>query len=213
MIKITIFFVILLVISPTFWILINNSKVIFNYKIKLINISDNIDEVNTLQGMLNSSGYGAIGRIAINKYSLLFKNLTSRYLESFDADFLFFKGDLNLLRSTRSQGALYLIYLPLIIYGIYNSKRKNILFISLIFSPIFTVMIFAHYDLVTRIPFLLVCIFIASLGLNSLMKNNNKVFIIVLFVLIFESTKFYEEFYYHYPRKVKQEIGVDITKD
>lgn len=134
-------FFLIIISSPWFVVLLRNASPRIFESVQLINFNDEAlkDETNIYRGEMIKSGItGIIGRLIINKVSIYSMEITKRYLETFDPQFLFFTGDLNILKSTHASGAIYLSLLPLICVGIYYSLRcgKKFVSILLLISPI-----------------------------------------------------------------------------
>lgn len=206
--KVFILFIFLNLISPWFWVLIKNPT---NFKItknQLYQLSSErrIYEVNTFRGETAASGLGLLGKLAINKYTWLFKEILARAEESFDPYFLFFKGDLDVHRSTWVFGPVFWIFSPLVLIGLLNlSKRRQKKVVGLIFIFALLSSFFEqHYYSPPRIPLFIIFNWLAAYGVTvffgSKTKKNFRLFYLIL--ITFEISRFIHDFYFHYPVRI-----------
>jgi len=207
-------FVVMVFISPWFTVLVSNSSLIFPYRVKVVSIENDIflDKVNNLRGEANSAGAGFLAKLLVNKYAYYGKEVLNRYLESYDPHYLFFSGEANLLKSTLTTGPLYLTFLPLIVYAIFeiatNRKRKEtkLLLFWLLVSAIPAAFVYTHYETIARIPFFLFLTFFAGYGLVKLFSSKKALAIILTFFIIFETLRFYHDFKVHYVRRLGENL-------
>lgn len=113
-------------------------------------ISQRLDETSqstTIQNIdqsivfMKEDNYSYLSKIIHNRRLLIATNYAKNYLANFDVNYLFIKGDNNLRHHIENMGMLYLIELPLLIYGLYffiKERSKSTIFILawLILSPI-----------------------------------------------------------------------------
>lgn len=207
----TVFFI-FVVVSPWSAIFVSNFSFLFPPKEEILLPSDLnlVHQINTLRGEMNEAGIPPhLGRLIVNKFSFYAFQLTSRYLEAFDPQYLFFLGDISLLKSTKASGPIYLSFLPLFIMGYLSyKKRKSLIIFSILFllTPIPASFLKAHYETLYRIPFFILLTFLASKGfLEIFKKGKKKVFsYFLVFLLIFEVFRFYHDFFAHYPRRLSE---------
>lgn len=208
--KTVLIFLVLLVLSPWFWMVIRNFRIPGFFDERFIAPSNVLEEVNTLQNQGSAAGFGIAGKLLVNKPTFLFKNTLQRYLESFDPAFLFFKGDLNIRKTTGSEGALFVVLLPLILYEVYQlvkekkELKKRIFFTLLFLAPLPSAVVYVHYDTISKIPLLLVLTFLAAGGLARLLSTKRVVALFLIFLLFFEFVRFSHDFSNHYPNKLEK---------
>lgn len=203
-------FIVSIVISPWFWVISRNFGLIFPQDLKLLTISNELlkDETNTLRGELIKESFpNIISKLVVNKFTIYSFGISRRYFETFDPQYLFFTGDLDLQKSTRASGPLYLAFLPLILTGVcvaLKTRRKIILLLFLL-TPIPASFVMAHYETISRLPVLLVLTYFAALGLLKLFKGRKVIAFLLIMLLIFEFFRFTEDFFYHYPRRLTEQ--------
>lgn len=212
-------FIIFILISPWFWVFSKNYKLLSLRQERSVCIQDPIfiDRINALRGESQKAGLPFGGRPLVNKVTFCAKDIIERYLESFDAHFLFFVGDLDFKKSTRSSGPLYLSFLPLILFGLfYLLKDKNDLkrkiFVFLLITPLPSAFILSHYESLSKIPLFLVLTFLASFGFSKLFSQRRFLAILFIVTLLFETARFYHDFFLHYPRKLDLQIKQQVKK-
>ena len=199
--------ILFILISPWLWVLIRNSNIDMYKNIKLINFKDEaiIDQINISRGEMSKTNVPSIfGRIIVNKVSFYSIEVTKRYLETFDPQYLFFNGDLDMNKSTRSNGPLYLSFLPLLLIGIYSSilnKDKLKLYLLGIF-PLIGAFIENHYESITRIPVFILLSYFSSYGLIYLYKRKKWLALLIVFLILFEFSRFVHDFLIHYPGRL-----------
>jgi len=201
---ITIFFIL---ISPWLWILIKNSSLDLYRNIKTINLNNEVikDHINISRGeILKTKVPNVVGRFIVNKFSFYGLELTKRYLETFDPQYLFFNGDLDINKSTHSNGPIYLSFLPLILIGIYVSlvNKENLKVYLLMFFPLLPAFIENHYETLTRIPIFIILSYFSSVGLIYLYKKKKWIALLIMFLIIFEFSRFVHDFFIHYPGRM-----------
>jgi len=131
------------------------------------------------------------------------------YLSSFDPTFLFIKGDSTPFHSTDRHGMYLLATLPLFLLGIYNLIKKNDKFYNLILISFFTgPILYGLIDSVHRASRLmclipLFCLITAS-AVDYLIKNKQKIFLIIFSILILINYVDFLKFYYGTYRKFTQ---------
>lgn len=210
-------FFILVLISPWFYIGLANKGYFYNFNKPQLTFSQVEDEVNKFQGEGNRVGV-PFTRLVVNKYSMMFRQSVKRYLESYDPRFLFFVGGLEYKNSIRQSGVIFLGFLPLILYAVYMSfnlwsNKKRLTFYSALFlSPIPSVFLSGHYDVLAKIGFLLALTYLAAEGFMLTNKKHRIIWFIITFFILLELINFYHNFYLHYPMEFEKEV-FGIWKD
>lgn len=123
--------------------------------------------------------------ISIHYYNALFRvnelslahppQVVSAYLQAFSPQFLFISGDANPLLNPWGRGQLPLVYLPLIIIGLFRSNL--ILLIWLLISPLPSALAGQGAHAVRNSPMIIPLVIIAALGLR-------RVPILIVFVIV-----------------------------
>lgn len=201
-------FVILIVLSPWFWVIGKNHKELRNTKLELININSDryLTQINFFQSEANKNGFGIVGKLLVNKITFSVKEYTVRFIESYDLNYLFLEGDYDYKKSTRSNGPLYFSLLPIIVFGLINLyKQKNKLFLFILFLPVFSMIFQQHFETLSRLPFIAGLTYAATVGVLNLfsLKKVNVFKIIFLSVFLYDILRFIHFFYFHYPYLLK----------
>jgi hypothetical protein len=196
------FFLILLLSSPWFLLIAKNNKLIFSQKFVFFQPFNQavIEEINTERGMVEEKKLNFLGKLIINKGTWMGKSILTYGLESYDFHYLFFEGDLDLLKSTKSSGALYLSLLPLIIFGFFLYFKGKVYWPGLILLlPLLGAISFQHYETLSRIPFLIGLTWVAAYGLSKFCSSSKMVIKIMFFIFyVYELTRFLHYIYFHY---------------
>lgn len=204
-------FILVNFLSPWFWVLAKNPA---DFKIntnKLYQLKNEarIYEINTFRGEAKAAGLGILARLSVNKFTWFFKEISGRALESFDPYFLFFKGDLNIKRSSWVFGPVFWFLLPSVFLGFISlsekQKRKSI--VLLLLTAFFGAFFEDHYYSSSRIPIFLIFNWLAARGLINFFSKKNtgdlRFFkILYLLITIFEFFRFVHDFYFHYPSRL-----------
>ncbi|RJR25695.1 hypothetical protein C4578_01155 [Candidatus Microgenomates bacterium] len=203
--KVTAIFLALVFISPWFWLFVRSPGALIPRKEDLYqrNTHEFISEVNSFQSESRKQNIGLWGKIIVNKATFLFKDAITRYSESFDFHFLFIEGDLDVKKTTRASGPLYLSFLPFIAYGFALCfKKKDYWPIFFVFiSPALAAFFNQHYETLSRIPFILSLTALAAMGINAFSKLKGYFFLksVFIFFLIFEFLRFVHYYFMHHP--------------
>jgi len=200
-----IIFLLIIVTSPWLWILIRNASSDLFKSVKPISFNSEAikDEMNTYRGKMV---YGGIpnfaSRVIVNKVSFYSLEIVTRYLETFDPQYLFFTGDISITKSTRTEGPLYLSLLPLIVVGIYTCliKRDKLILFLFLTSPIPASFVQMHYETLSRIPIFIMLSYFAAIGLIELFKRKKWLAVLIIFIFVFELSRFTHDFFIHYPQ-------------
>jgi hypothetical protein len=205
-------FIVFIVISPWFWVLIRNFEIVFPPTFKLLTISNELlkNETNTLRGeMIKENVPNIFSKLVINKFTIYSFQISHRYFETFDPQYLFFIGDLDLKKSTQSGGPLYLAFLPLIMVGLIASleKRTKAVLILLLLTPIPASFVITHYETISRVPIFLVLTYLAIFGLLRLFKVRKVIALLLILLLLFEFLRFSHDYFYHYPRRLSDQMS------
>src|SRR4030042_841892 len=202
-------FFILLLTSPFVWVIGRNYSGLYPLREKFIypNYQVFVDDVNTLRGELSEEGIpNTVARLLVNKYTNFSYEVLKRYLKSYNPTFLFFSGDVDILKSTKSSGPIYLTLLIPFVYGInlaLKNRNKLILYL-LLTSPLPASLLVKETETLFRIPFFLIFIYLSSLGFIYLVKVKKYMYAVYLMVLLFafELARFIHDFCFHYPGRM-----------
>lgn len=87
-------------------------------RFKEVNIFSDLDTVKMINQEIANDGYNPISKIIHNRRIVFAVSYLKHFLDNFDPNFLFIKGDKNPRFSTQDVGELYIIDLPFFIIGI-----------------------------------------------------------------------------------------------
>ena len=214
--KTFIVFCLLVIFSPWFSLITKNRSLLNSADERFISQRFLVDEINTLQGQSKKAGT-RWGKIIVNKFTIYTMEVVKRYLESFDPQFLFFEGDIDIRKSTRSVGALYLTFLPLIVTGILkmiqekDNVKKRILSAILFIAPIPSSFIFSHYETISKIPLLLILTFFAAYGFTTILSKRKTLALVLVIFLMFEFARFLHDIKLHYPVRFIEMTGQELS--
>jgi hypothetical protein len=203
--EVIVVFLALIVISPWFLIFSRNWRLFIPKKTDFyqLNSPQFISEINTFQGEAAEAGIKGWGKLTVNKGTWFVKDILTRYLESFDFHFLFIEGDLNIQKTTRASGPIYLSLIPAIAYGFYFNlkKKKYLLLLTILALPLLGALIGQHYETFSRLPFILGLTLLAAqaIALFSKAKGYRVAKLIFVFLLFFEYARFVHYYFLHYP--------------
>jgi 4-amino-4-deoxy-L-arabinose transferase-like glycosyltransferase len=125
--------------------------------------------------------------------------VVDNYLDHFDFDFLFLKGDANPRHSIQTVGVLFLIQLPLIIFGL---RRNWPLIIWLLLAPLAAAITVATPHALRSEAMIVPLAIFSAYGLGKLPK---KYLALVGFVLVLEVSRYLMSYYRDYPRAYSAE--------
>jgi len=138
------------------------------------------------------------------------KTFIQNYLNSFSPSFIFILGDqINLRHTIPDFGLVFLIFLPLILKGLFclnlKDKLNQLMFFWLLLSPIAASLTTNGGTHATRLFLMTVPLaFFAALGFIQILNYQNlwsKIFItLVSLTLTFEVTAYSHEYFVHYPK-------------
>jgi len=203
-----IIFILLNLISPWFWVLVKNPMDFVISKNQLYQISNErrLYEVNTFRGEATQHGFGLLGKLTVNKFTWVFKEILARAEESFDSYFLFFKGDLNVKRSTWVFGPVLWVLLPMALAGFLTltKSRKRMVICSVIFFAFLGSFFEQHYFSPPKIPLFILFNWLATYGMMAFFSGKTKKSfkLLYLILVIFEVSRFIHDFYFHYPNRI-----------
>ena len=201
-------FLLINLLSPWFWVLAKNPadfKITANKFYQTIN-ENRLYEINTLRGEATGAGLGLLGKLTVNKYSWLFKEILARAEESLDPYFLFFKGDLNIKRSVWVFGPVFWIILPSVCFGFskLSQKQERVALALMLLFAFLGAPFEEHYFTPAKIPFFLIFNWLAAVGLVNFLalKKFWLLKLSYLFLILFELMRFIHDFYFHYPTRL-----------
>lgn len=144
------------------------------------------------------------------------------YISSFDPSFLFITGDVTPYHSTGKHGVFLLATLPLFVAGAIRIIQKRDLFLSFVLISFFLVPLFFGFGstihrgsrLLSLVPLFVV---VATIGFEYILVFKNKVLktfsiLLVIFLIILNYGDFLNDYWYHYPQRVKQEFATPLHK-
>ncbi|MCW1949422.1 MAG: glycosyltransferase family 39 protein [Candidatus Shapirobacteria bacterium] len=157
-----------------------------------------------------SSSTQLVEKIFHNKPIVWGKTFIQNYLNSFSLPFIFNSGDqINIRHSIPSFGLVFLVFLPLIIKGLFslNLKEKlhRLMFFWFLISPLAASLTINGGTHATRLFLMTIPLaFFAGFGLTEILNQPripSKIFISLLFLgFIFEICAYSHEYFVHYPK-------------
>jgi hypothetical protein len=146
-----------------------------------------------------------------------FYNFFYSYLSHYDLNFLFIKGDALLFHSTQIHGMYLLASAPLFFIGIYRAVKKSsfwlFLLIAFFSAPALYGLVDSTYRASRIICLVPVYISLATLGLDFLIRQKNKIIPIVLGCLILVNfIDFVKYYWFTYPKFTENIFG-HMTRD
>lgn len=138
------------------------------------------------------------------------------YISSFDPSFLFIAGDTTPYHSTGKHGMFLLASLPLFILGMIRIIQQKKSFLIFILATFFLIPAFFYFSstihrasrLLAIVPFFVI---IATVGVEYIFRKKI-IFAILTFLMILNYADFLNDYWYHYPQRVKQEFAVPLHK-
>jgi 4-amino-4-deoxy-L-arabinose transferase-like glycosyltransferase len=197
----------LIILTPFIYDLISGQAGDRFTKISIFSDESLINEINFRR---NQGGGG--GRLYHNKLTAFSRAFVSNYLTAFSPQFLFLTGDPNPRQGLGDRGELYLIFLPLLLAGIwvglenFKSQPYQLMFAWLIISPIPASLTQGGGSHATRLFIMLpTLILFSSLGVLHLLKGKKKwlksLFLSIIFCFLLIEMIFYlHQYYVHYPK-------------
>ncbi|MBI4099504.1 hypothetical protein HY440_00700 [Candidatus Microgenomates bacterium] len=151
---------------------------------------------------ITTDGDSLLGRLLHNRrvvYSLAF---LKHYADTFNSDFLFFKGDVNFRLSVQTVGELYLLDLPFLLAGTFflikhRSKTSAVLFAWALLAPVPAAFARETPHALRTLNLLPVPQIIIAVGLAKLSKLRYPVLICYLLFFIY----YLNSYYFIYPTK------------
>ena len=168
-----------------------------------------IDNIITKRTSFSSSTQ-LVEKIFHNKPVVWGKTFIQSYLSSFSLPFIFSSGDqINIRHSLPGFGLVFLVFLPLIIKGLFSlnfkDKLHQLIFFWLLISPIAASLTTNGGNHATRLFLMVIPLaYFTGLGLTDILnqpKIFSKIFISFLFFgFIFEISAYSHEYFTHYPK-------------
>jgi len=196
------FFFGILICIPVLFSFLNNGG---TARFSGVGITADKGPLNRSEELLNHhNNVKLVNRIIHNKRVLYVLSWSEKYLSHFNLNFLFNEGDAVPRSKIPNMGLLYLIELPLLIYGIYKSskslkfQRSNALFISwLLIAPIASSMTFQAPSALRALFMVLPLSYFIALGIYKL-STKSYYLLIPIYILCFA---FYLHSYFvQYPK-------------
>lgn len=172
-----------------------------------------ISEQKIIERIITKRGWeGSLGRIFHNKLTEIEKVFISNYFTAFSPQFLFLNGDPNPRHSVGGMGEIFLIFVPFLAWGLFDSVKKinqkeNLFLLGwLLVSPIPSALTVDGGNHATRLFLMLppLAILIAK-GINNLFSIKKLIMIPVVVLtslfFIFNFVSYLHQYYVHYPKE------------
>ena len=164
---------------------------------------------NTLESQkINNSNQipGSQNSFADNKYIDTGSKYIENYFSNFSANFLFIEGDGNLRHHPQNYGLIPLIYLPLLLIGIYRvfknwQRRRSLVLIWLVIAPLPATPVFPAPHAIRSSLLMIPIVLISAFGLYSIFTRKLLSTIITLVIgvtLAISLALYLHNYYTHY---------------
>lgn len=147
-------------------------------------------------------------RLLHNRRVLYGQSWIDKYSSHFNLNFLFINGDEVPRSKNPDMGQLYLIELPLLLFGIVtllkskNKHLKQLIFCFLLISPLASSLTFQAPSALRALPMCIPLSLFVALGLHQIFLNKNIIIKVILYLLYFVSILYYLDSYYqHAPKR------------
>jgi len=170
-----------------------------------------LDPIIKSNQLIKADGEGQLARFIHHRFWHYKDIFIDHYLDHFTFDFLFLSGDTNPRHSTQLVGSLYLIQLPLLLWGLlsaFKKKDKQILplIIWFLLAPIPAGLTKATPHALRSLPMLIPLTIISAYGLAELIKFRKKivfsvVIVFVFIILAFEFNRYLFIYHKNYPQE------------
>jgi len=168
-----------------------------------------LDPIIKSNQLIKADGGGKLARFVHHRFWHYKDIFIDHYLDHFTFDFLFLSGDTNPRHSTQLVGSLYLIQLPLLLWGLLSAFRKKDkkilpLIIWLLLAPIPAGLTKATPHALRSLPMIIPLTIISAYGLAELIKSRKKVVfslavVFVFIILAFEFNRYLFIYHKNYP--------------
>lgn len=175
--------------------------------LSVINNPQIIDQI-VVKRTIFSATNPQIESIFHNKAQKYFSEILRNYLKSFSLDFLFLTGDtLNVRHAIPGFGQIFIVFLPFLIYGLFNLDLKNslnrLMLFWLLLSPLPSSLTLHGGTHATRLFLMTIPLaYFIALGVTKLFQSKTSpiIYLLLILVLFFQTTAFAHEYFVHYPK-------------
>ncbi|MFH2062155.1 MAG: glycosyltransferase family 39 protein, partial [Candidatus Beckwithbacteria bacterium] len=154
--------------------------------------------------LISQDGGGPVSRLIHHRYWFYTKTFLDHYLDHFNFNYLFISGDSNPRHSTQLVGSLYLIQLPLLIFGLFslfkNKKSELIpILVWIILAPIPAALTKATPHALRSLLLLIPLTILCAYGAVQLIKSKLLIYIFTI-ILLFEFSRHQYIYHFNYPK-------------
>jgi len=167
--------------------------------------------LNRAEELLNQHGNTKIfNRIIHNKRVLYLLSWGQKYASHFNPNFLFINGDEVPRSKVPEMGLLYLIELPLLIYGFYQSKKRNqlnlLMFSWLLIAPIASSLTFQAPSALRSLPMVVPLSYFIAVGIINTQKvyppeGGRAIYCLLIAIYLFSFAYYLDAYYRHYQKR------------
>lgn len=155
--------------------------------------------LNRSEELLNQHGnVKLINRVIHNRRILYLLSWGQKYFSHFNLNYLFINGDEVPRSKVPDMGLLYIIELPLLLYGIYKSKNK--FFLTWLFiAPLASSLTFQAPSALRSLPMIVPLTFFIAYGIYSLKKFTIYCFLFTVYIICF--AYYLDAYHIHYQKR------------
>lgn len=153
-----------------------------------------LDPIIKSNELIAADGDTFWARLSHHRYWQYTNLIFANYLDHFDFDFLFLTGDVNPRHSIQTVGGLFLIQLPLIIFGLKKQRRW---WLWLLLAPLPSALTIGTPHALRSLAMIIPFSVLTAVGLSRLPK---KYLAVALAVLALELSRYLVSYYRDYPR-------------
>jgi len=166
-----------------------------------VGLTADMGPINRAEELLNQhANVKFINRAIHNKRVLYLLSWGEKYTSHFNLNYLFIDGDAVPRSKVPDMGLLYLIEIPLLIYGIYKSKNKFFL-IWLFIAPIASSITFQAPSALRSLPMVIPLTFFIAYGIHSLPAGRRAIYYLLVTSYIICFAYYMDAYFIHYQKR------------
>jgi len=194
-------FLLLTALSPITWVIVKNPQTLKLNQWQWFGplAAARLQEINTQRGQMTAAGWRSVGKILVNKYTWTAREMATRVAETFDPEYLFFTGDLDINRSTRTSGPVFLFTLPAVVWGWVKWRRKKLLAGLILASLLPSAVIEPHWFTPAKLMFFAIWNYVAAWGIINREKKAGWITAGWSLWVMYETANFAHDYLLHYP--------------
>jgi len=155
--------------------------------------------LNRSEELLNQHGnVKLVNRVIHNRRLLYLLSWGQKYFSHFNLNYLFINGDEVPRSKVPDMGLLYIIELPLLLYGIYKAKNKFFL-IWLFIAPLASSLTFQAPSALRSLPMVIPLIYFIAYGIKEIKKPI--IYCLLITVYLISIAYYLDAYYIHYQKR------------